>query len=63
MTSLRELNEHYASDCLVYLKRPDGTVKVIRVPPEHWQRVVDLACGEFADTSIDLGGPELPKGK
>jgi hypothetical protein len=51
---LRELNERYAADCLVLLKRPDGTVKVVRVPPEHWQRVMDLASGEFADQSIIL---------
>ncbi len=60
---LRELNDKYAADCLVLLKRPDGTVKVIRVPEEHWQRVVDLACGEFADKSIELGGPKIPKEK
>lgn len=60
---LRELSRQYAADCLVYLKRPDGSVKVIRVPAEHWERVVDLAGGEFGDTSIDLGGPVLPKEK
>jgi hypothetical protein len=57
---LRELSATYAQDCLVYLKRTDGTIKVVRVPPEHWQRVMELANGEFGDTSIDLGGPELP---
>jgi hypothetical protein len=58
---LRDLNATYAADCLVLLKRPDGSVKVIRVPAEHWERVVDLAGGEFADNSIQLGGPEIPK--
>lgn len=60
---LRELNGRYAADCLVYLKRPDGSIKVIRVPPEHWARVLELANGEFGDKSIELGGPELPKRK
>jgi hypothetical protein len=61
MSDLRALNRLYAADCLVMLKRPDGTVKVVRVPEEHWERVVELACGEFGDPSIILGGPELPK--
>ena len=50
-------------DMLVRLKRPDGSVKLVRVPGEHVQRVMDLANGEFGDKSIDLGGPELPKRK
>jgi hypothetical protein len=48
-------------ECLMRLKRPDGTVKLVKFPAEHLQRVMDLANGEFGDPSIDLGGPELPK--
>jgi hypothetical protein len=55
------LRGQYEADCLVMLKRPDGTVKVVRVPAEHWERVVELASGEFGDKSILLGGPELTK--
>jgi len=44
---------------LVRLRRPDGRETIVRVPGEHLQRVMDLANGEFGDTSIDLGGPEL----
>lgn len=51
---------------LVRLRRPlpDGSVKetLVRIPGEHWERVMALACGEFGDKSIDIGGPELPKG-
>lgn len=52
-----------APDCLVFLKRPDGSIKVVRVPPEHWERVLELANGECGDKSIDLGGPEIPEAK
>lgn len=48
-------------DMLVRVKRPDGTIKWLRIPGEHTQRVMDLACGEFGDKSIILGGPELTK--
>lgn len=40
-------------DCIVKLTRPDGTVTYVRVPQEHWERVVDLANGEFGDKSIE----------
>lgn len=50
-------------DLLVRVKRPDGSIKWLRVPGEHAQRVIDLANGEFGDTSIILGGPTLPAGK
>lgn len=54
-----------ADHILIRMKRPDGRVVTVRVPEEHLQRVFDLACGEFGDKSIDLGGPTLtkPKGK
>src|SRR5687768_6188703 len=42
--------------CYVRLRRPDGTEKLIKVDGEQWERVVQLAQGEFADPSIDLGG-------
>ena len=54
----------YPEDLLAILRRPDGSVKVIRIPAEHIQRVMDLANGEFGDKSIELGGPvhsEAPK--
>lgn len=53
-------NEDYA---LVRLRRPDGRVTLVRVPGEHLQRVMDLACGTFGDKSILLGGPELTEPK
>lgn len=55
--------EEDLSGTLVRMKRPDGRTYLLRIPGEHWTRVVDLAHGEFADKSIDLGGPELVKQK
>lgn len=51
----------YPADVLVRVKRPDGSIKWLRVPAEHWPRVLELANGEFGDKTIDMGGPELPK--
>jgi hypothetical protein len=51
----------FPEDVVIRVKRPDGAIKWLRVPGEHWPRVLELANGEFGDTSIDLGGPELPK--
>ena len=48
-------------ECMMRLKRADGSTKLVKFPAEHLQRVMDLANGEFGDKSIDLGGPELPK--
>lgn len=48
------------NDILVRLRRPDGRETIVRVPGEHLQRLMDLANGEFGDTSIQIGGPELP---
>jgi hypothetical protein len=49
-----------AEYCLVRLRRPDGTEKILRLPAEHMQRVMDLAAGEFGDPTIIHVGPELP---
>jgi hypothetical protein len=49
-------------EMLVRMRRPDGRQFLLRVEGEHLQRVMDLANGEFGDASIQLGGPELPKG-
>lgn len=49
-----------AETFLMRVRRPDGSEKVIRVPAEHLQRVMDLASGEFGDPSIIHVGPELP---
>lgn len=46
---------------LVTIRRPDGTEKVLRVPYDHLERLMALACEEFGDPSIKLLGPELPK--
>ena len=43
------------------VRRPDGSEKLLKVPSEHLQRVMDLACGEFGDPSITHVGPVLPK--
>lgn len=51
------------SDILVRLRRPDGRSVVVRVPGEHLQRVMDLACGEFGDPSIVLGPIPAPRVK
>jgi len=45
---------------LVRVRRPDGSEKIIRMPAEHLQRVMNLACGEFGDKTIVHIGPELP---
>jgi hypothetical protein len=37
---------------LVRLRRPDGTETLMRVPGEHFDRVMALAAGEFGDKSI-----------
>jgi hypothetical protein len=39
-------------DFLVRLRRPDGTETLMRVPGEHFDRVMALAAGEFGDKSI-----------
>lgn len=44
---------------LVRVRRPDGSEKILRLPAEHLQRVMDLAAGEFGDPSIVHIGPEL----
>ncbi len=49
------------TDALVRMRRPDGREYLLRVPGEHLQRLVDLACGEFGDPSIILDGPKLPE--
>lgn len=49
------------TEILAILKRPDGSIKVVRIPSEHLGRLVELANGEFGDKSIELGGPALPK--
>jgi hypothetical protein len=46
---------------LVRVRRQDGSEKILRVPAEHLQRVMDLACGEFGDPSIVHVGPVLPE--
>ena len=53
----------YPADVLIRLKRPDGSIKWLRVPAEHWPRVLELANGEFGDKSILLDGPKLPPRK
>lgn len=53
----------FPEDIVARVTRPDGTVKWLRIPGEHLQRVMDLANGEFGDASIDLGGPALPRQK
>lgn len=50
----------FPKDCIVGLKRPDGTVKLVRVPGEHWERVLDLASGEFGDKNIILNPEGRP---
>jgi hypothetical protein len=47
---------------LVRVRRQDGSEKILRVPAEHLQRVMDLACGEFGDPSIVHVGPVIPEG-
>ena len=47
-------------EALVRVRRPDGKETLLRVPGEHLQRVMDLACGEFGDPSIILDGPKPP---
>lgn len=47
-----------AETFLVRVRRPDGSEKVLRLPAEHLQRVMDLAAGEFGDPSIIGIGPE-----
>jgi hypothetical protein len=37
----------FPADVVIRVKRPDGTIKWLRVPGEHWP--------------LDLGGPEIPK--
>ncbi len=37
---------------LVRLRRPDGAETLMRVPGEHFDRVMALAAGEFGDKSI-----------
>jgi hypothetical protein len=37
---------------LVRLRRPDGTETLMKVPGEHFDRVMALAAGEFGDKSI-----------
>lgn len=46
---------------LVRMRRPDGREFFLRVPGEHLQRVMDLACGEFGDPSIVIDGPKMPE--
>jgi hypothetical protein len=41
-----------SADVVVRIKRPDGRETWLRIPGEHWERVVDLAAGEFGDKSI-----------
>ena len=48
-------------DALVRIRRPDGSTALLRVPGEHLQRVIDLACGEFGDKSIVLGPIPEPR--
>ena len=38
---------------LVRLTRPNGSSVIVRVPPEHIERVMALASGEFGDKSIE----------
>lgn len=40
-------------DMLIRIKRPDGTTGLLRVPAEHWERVLALCEGEFKDTSLE----------
>lgn len=48
-------------EALVRVRRPDGVETLLRVPGEHLQRVIDLACGEFGDKSIVLGPIPEPR--
>lgn len=48
-------------DALVRIRRPDGSTALLRVPGEHLQRVMDLACGEFGDPSIVMGDIPPPR--
>lgn len=41
------------TDALIRVTRPDGHSTLLRVPGEHWERVMALAAGEFGDRSID----------
>lgn len=43
---------------LVTMRRPDGTTGYMHVDNEHYDRVRELASGEFGDRSI-LGIPDL----
>lgn len=46
---------------LVHAKRPDGSLFLLRVENEHFDRVNALTQGEFRDTSIKAIGPEPKK--
>lgn len=48
-------------DVIVRIRRPDGSTRLLRIPGEHLQRVMDLANGEFGDPSIVLGPIPVPK--
>lgn len=37
---------------MVRLRRPDGSTALLKVPGEHFDRVMALAAGEFGDKSI-----------
>ena len=40
------------TDFMVRLRRPDGSTALLKVPGEHFDRVMALAAGEFGDKSI-----------
>ena len=39
-----------SSDVVVRIRRPDGKETWLRVPAEHWERVLALADAEFGET-------------
>lgn len=40
------------NECLMRVKRPDGTETWLRFDGDHLERVMELAEGEFGDKSI-----------
>lgn len=52
------LDPHLPADAnhfLARVTRPDGTTFLLRIPNEHFDRVVALASGEFGDKTIAIG--------
>lgn len=47
---------------LARITRKDGTTVLLRIADEHYERVVNLAAGEFGDKTIQPG-PRPKKGR